>query len=74
MMPGRDAPFTARVTANRSEEEENLIPAKDQQSWSYPIMDSHLKHVKTQSPAKALHLTQIFVLLYKMCIYIYKKW
>lgn len=67
MIPGR-APFTAGVTANRPEEEENLIPAKDQQCWSYPIMDNHLQHVRTQSPVKALYLTQIFVPLYKMCI------
>lgn len=30
-----------------------------------PITDNYLQHVKTQSPAKPLHLTQIFVLLQK---------
>lgn len=63
MMSGGGAPFTVGLTANRPEEDEYLITAKAQHSPSYPIMEDCLQHVKTQPPAKPLHLTQIFVLL-----------
>lgn len=44
-------------------EDEDLITVMAQCSQSHPIMDNYLQHVKTQPPAKPLHLTHIFVLL-----------
>lgn len=45
------------------EEDEDLIMVMAQCSQSRPIKDNHLQHVKTQPPAKSLHLSHIFVLL-----------
>lgn len=43
------------------EEAEDLITVTAQGCQSRPIMDNYVQHVKTQSPAKLLHLTHIFI-------------
>lgn len=45
----------------RGPEAEDLITGMPQCSRPRPIMDNYLQHVKTQPPAKLLHLTHIFV-------------
>ena len=45
------------------EEDEDLIAVMAPCSQSRPIKDHRFQHVKTQPPAKPLHLSHIFFLL-----------